>query len=80
MVSTRHSGIPEIVVDEETGLLVDEGDAAGMGHAVARLAQDAALAGRLGRTARERALELFSMDKSLADLAGVLVRAAGVRR
>jgi len=76
VVSTRHSGIPEIVVDGETGLLVDEGDAAAMGKAMTKLAQDPALAGRLGRNARARALNLYSLDGSLADLTHVLRRAA----
>jgi glycosyltransferase involved in cell wall biosynthesis len=76
VVSTRHSGIPEIVVDGETGLLVDEGDDAAMGKAMSKLARDPALAGRLGRNARTRALKLYSLDGSLADLARVLQQAA----
>lgn len=76
VVATRHSGIPEIVADNETGLLVDEGDTVAMGEAVARLARDAALAGRLGRQARERALKHYSLDRSLGALARVLQEAA----
>lgn len=38
VVSTRHSGIPEVVLDGETGLLVEEGDVAGMGDRMAELA------------------------------------------
>jgi colanic acid/amylovoran biosynthesis glycosyltransferase len=30
VIATRHAGIPEVVVDGETGLLVDEGDVSGM--------------------------------------------------
>lgn len=80
VVSTRHSAIPEIVADGETGLLVDEGDVAAMGGAMVRLAQDGALACRLGRQARERALRHFSLDKSLQNLATVLEHAASFPR
>jgi len=37
VVSTRHSGIPELVIDGETGHLVDERDATGLARAVGSL-------------------------------------------
>lgn len=40
VVSTRHSGIPELVLDGTTGWLTDEGDADGLAIAVARLVQN----------------------------------------
>lgn len=40
VVSTRHSGIPEAVVDGVTGLLVDEKDVQGMADAMVTLARD----------------------------------------
>jgi glycosyltransferase involved in cell wall biosynthesis len=80
VVATRHSGIPEVVADGETGLLVEEHDAAGMGRAMARLAGDAALAGAMGKAARERAMTHFSQERSLAALAGILARIAGAGR
>ena len=41
VVSTRHAGIPEIVIEGETGFLVDEGDEAGFErHIAAALAGD----------------------------------------
>ena len=40
VVSTRHSGIPEIIRHGETGLLVDERDETGMAHAMTELAND----------------------------------------
>ena len=48
VVSTRHAGIPEAVIEGETGLLVAEGDAAGMAEAflkVGPLARAMGLAG-----------------------------------
>jgi glycosyltransferase involved in cell wall biosynthesis len=37
VIATRHDGIPEVVIDEETGLLVDEGDIDGMAEQMIRL-------------------------------------------
>jgi colanic acid/amylovoran biosynthesis glycosyltransferase len=48
VVSTRHSGIPEGVLEGITGLLVEEGDVDGMAEAFARLLADPALAARMG--------------------------------
>jgi glycosyltransferase involved in cell wall biosynthesis len=52
VVGSRHAGIPDAVVHEETGLLVDEGDVAGLEAAMLRLAEDPALRARLGANAR----------------------------
>jgi colanic acid/amylovoran biosynthesis glycosyltransferase len=68
VVSTRHAGIPDVVVEGETGLLVDEGDVRGMAEHMARLALDAELAGRMGRAARRRVETCFTMERSLGNL------------
>lgn len=52
VVATRHSGIPELVADGETGLLVDEGDVAGLADALARIVGDTGLRCRLGEAGR----------------------------
>jgi glycosyltransferase involved in cell wall biosynthesis len=61
VVATRHGGIPEEVVEGESGLLVDEQDAEGLADAIARLARDRALRDAMGAAARERARTLFSL-------------------
>jgi glycosyltransferase involved in cell wall biosynthesis len=48
VVSTRHAGIPEAVIEGETGLLVDEGDVEGMADAMLRASQWASAFGRAG--------------------------------
>jgi glycosyltransferase involved in cell wall biosynthesis len=68
VVATRHAGIEDVVIDGETGLLVDEGDVNGMGECMIRLANDPALAARLGKAARERVCAEFSMEKSISNL------------
>lgn len=54
-------GVREAIVNEETGLLIPAGDTAGLGAAIARLADDRALRKRLGDHAREHVREHFSI-------------------
>ena len=54
VVGSRVGGIPDVVVDGETGVLVAPGDAAALSDALARVLSDPALAGRLGTEARTR--------------------------
>lgn len=68
VVSTRHAGIPDVVVDRETGFLVDEEDVVSMADAMVRLAQDPKLAASMGRAGRQRIAAEFSMDKSINGL------------
>jgi colanic acid/amylovoran biosynthesis glycosyltransferase len=68
VVSTRHAGIPDAVAEGHTGFLVDEHDVASMASYMLQLAKDPALAGKLGRAARQRIQESFSKDQSLSRL------------
>ncbi len=72
VVATRHSGIPEQVMDGETGILVAEGDVAGMGAALSRLLDDPALAARMGEAGRARALERLDQTRLYGELRGIL--------
>jgi len=54
VISTRHSGIPELIGDGVSGLLVDERDAAGLAGAMTRLRGDDGLRQSLAATARAR--------------------------
>jgi glycogen(starch) synthase len=62
-VATRVGGLPEVVLDGETGLLVGPDDPVALGDALARLLGDSGLAQRLGRQARERALREFGIER-----------------
>jgi len=52
VVATRGGGVPEIVRDRETGLLVPMGDAEALAQGMLELLQDSALRERLGRAGR----------------------------
>jgi len=59
-VATRVGGIPEVVVDGETGLLRPAGDAEALARAVESLVRDPARRAALGQAAQQRARHLFS--------------------
>lgn len=54
VVATRHGGLPELVVDGETGVLVPEGDAEQLAAALARLIDAPATWAGLAAAARRR--------------------------
>ena len=63
VVATRIAGIPEVVRDGVSGLLVPPGDAIALGAALARLVNDPELRHSLGATAREFVLPRFGVDE-----------------
>jgi len=72
VVSTFHTGIPEAVVDQETGFLVKEGDSQAMADALERLIVNKVLRVEFGKKGRERAKEHFSSEKEVAALREIL--------
>ena len=77
VVATRAGGIPESVVDGETGLLVPPGDPAALASAVLRLLRDADLRQALGRAGRVRVDARFSAARMVAETAAVYEALAG---
>jgi colanic acid/amylovoran biosynthesis glycosyltransferase len=77
VVSTRFSGVPELVVDGETGILVEPDDEAAQVDALRRLLVDPALRRRMGRAGRERVLAGFTTEGSAARLAAVFAERGG---
>jgi len=61
-VSSRVGGIPEVVEDKRSGLLVPFGDVAALAGALEALIHDKTLRAALGRAAQARARELFSAE------------------
>jgi glycosyltransferase involved in cell wall biosynthesis len=59
VVATRVGGVPEVVVDGETGLLVEPEDAAELAEALDRVASDEAFRQRLGQAGATRIVEHF---------------------
>jgi glycosyltransferase involved in cell wall biosynthesis len=68
-VSTRFSGVPELVIEGETGVLVEIGDVAGAADALAGLFADPARRRAMGAAGRRRVVEAFTIERSAANLA-----------
>src|SRR4029453_4089137 len=68
VVSTRLAGIPESVVDGETGLLVAPGDTTGLSQALEQLIRDPELRARYGRAGRARIEQHFRIEQTVAPL------------
>jgi len=73
VVGTRHSGIPEIVLDGITGRIVPERDPAALAGAIASLA-DPSNRRELGEAGHRRAIAHFRNDRLIATLAARLAR------
>jgi colanic acid/amylovoran biosynthesis glycosyltransferase len=65
LVASRLSGIPEIVRDEETGLLVEPRDAKALESALARLAVEPDTRARLGGAARRAVEQDFRLSHNV---------------
>ncbi|HOX24382.1 MAG TPA: glycosyltransferase family 4 protein [Candidatus Krumholzibacteria bacterium] len=72
VVSTRISGVPELVDDGANGLLVAPEDAAGLASALARVLTDRDLRRRLGGTARQTIVARYDVESNTAALARLL--------
>ena len=79
VVSTRLSGIPELVADGRTGLLVEPGDPAALAEALRRLAADADLREHLGNAARRAVEQDFDLSRSVARLRDLMALTPRVR-
>ena len=63
VVGSRMGGIPELVVDEVTGLLFDAGNVKNLQNKLDRLMSDGVLRRRLGDNARQRVITDFSISR-----------------
>jgi len=68
VVSTDVGGVAEMVRDGETGLLVSQNDPIATAEALNRLITNPELAQSFGRKGRERAKEVFSIEKNVRAL------------
>ena len=80
VVATRVGGVPELVVDGETGLLVPPVDPRALALALQRLVDDPELRARLGAAGRARVEQHFRLDSFLEAHLGLYRRALAERR
>jgi glycosyltransferase involved in cell wall biosynthesis len=63
VIASAVGGLPEIVADGETGLVVPAGDAGALAEAIVALARDLPRAEAMGAAGRERALREFTPER-----------------
>lgn len=72
VIGGRDGGVPDAVVEGETGLLVDAEDEAGIYAALERLLGDDALREQMARAGRERVLSYFTWERAARETAAIL--------
>ncbi|PYR56156.1 MAG: hypothetical protein DMF91_22570, partial [Acidobacteria bacterium] len=77
VVATRAGGIPEIVEDGGTGVLVAPRDHTAMAEAIVRLLRDDALRRQMGDAGFARVHARFTVERMVAETAAVYARVAG---
>ncbi len=73
-ISTAISGIPELIEDGHTGLLVPECDAQALAHAVQRLHDNPAWGRQLAQAGRDHVLQAFNLYTTTQALYDLLTR------
>jgi len=74
VVSTQLSGIPELVDDGRTGILVQPGDAKALFLALQKFHKDPELRFKMGRAGREKVLREFNLRVNAAKLADLFLK------
>jgi spore coat protein SA len=76
VVSTRAGGIPEIVIEGETGLLAEPGDPNSLADSILRLVSDPDRREAMGRAGKHRLAENFTWDHTAAEFCRIVNKIA----
>jgi glycosyltransferase involved in cell wall biosynthesis len=74
VIGCRAGGMPEIIIDGETGLLAEAGDAASLIACMNALLADPALRARLGAAGRKRYETLYTPERMALDVVAAFER------
>jgi N-acetyl-alpha-D-glucosaminyl L-malate synthase BshA len=80
VVGARAGGLPEVVVDGESGYLHPVGDVEGMARSCVRILKEPGLGERLGRAGRERSVREYSVEAILPHWETLYAEVAEKRR
>jgi glycosyltransferase involved in cell wall biosynthesis len=65
IISSNVAGIPRLIKNETSGILLEYGDKKGLMQAINRLAEDKELREHLGKNARKRVIEDYNIEKTV---------------
>lgn len=68
VVATRTGGVPEVVEDKVTAILVEPENSEQLSKAILKLLEDREASEKMGRAGRKRAEELFSIQRFICDV------------
>jgi glycosyltransferase involved in cell wall biosynthesis len=74
VVATAVGGIPEVLPDQESGILVPFGNPEALARAVSRLLEEPELRSKMGQRARQRVAEEFGIERMARELEEVYDR------
>jgi colanic acid/amylovoran biosynthesis glycosyltransferase len=72
VIATWHAGIPDVIINNETGFLVNECDISAMATAMLQLIENKGLAKSMGLAGRKRIKNNFSMDHYISTLRNLI--------
>lgn len=72
VIATFHAGIPDVVINNETGILVKEYDILGMATSMLKLIENKQLAKAMGASGRDRIKSHFTMGKYISTLRNLI--------
>ncbi len=79
-ISTNVSGVPELVIDGETGVLVEPENDEALAQAILRLAEDCGLRSKLGQAGADRVAQCFDARAGIEQLVHLFGRRAANAR
>ncbi len=77
VVASAIGGVPEVVADGESGLLVSPGDPEAIAEAIARLAADPQTCERMGKRGAQIAATKFEMDRMIDEFESIYAEVSG---
>ncbi|MFD1014619.1 glycosyltransferase family 4 protein [Winogradskyella rapida] len=76
VIATKHAGIPDVIIDGETGLLCEEHDVHGMANNMLQLMDDVEYAKKLGTSGKQHILRNYNIKRHIESLQNILKETA----
>jgi glycosyltransferase involved in cell wall biosynthesis len=73
VIATKVGGLPEVVVDGETGLLIPPGDVDALCRSIKNLVKHPDMRLKMGKAGRERVLERFTIEENVRRTEGIFL-------
>ncbi len=72
VIATNHAGIPDVIINGETGFLTEEHDVQGMADNMIKILKDVELAREIGKRAKKHIHENYTMESHIKILNGLI--------